>query len=81
MQQLGIEDKRIQQTIQQQMRYIFIVPLIVGTFHTLIAYRLIKQLMTGIGEGWDLFATSYVAVLVVLLEFIWHISYNIKNIL
>ena len=30
MQQLGIEDKRIQQTIQQQMRYIFIVPLIVG---------------------------------------------------
>ena len=79
MQQLGIEDKRIQQTIQQQMRYIFIVPLIVGTFHTLIAYRLIKQLMTGIGiEGWDLFATSYVAVLVVFVG-IYGIIYRITS--
>lgn len=68
MQKMGIDERRIKQTIRHQMLCIFALPMLVGTIHTLVAIHIINILVSWLGiRDIGLYLSSYIGVLVTFI--------------
>lgn len=70
MKQLGLDENLIKKTINKQVIWVFLIPVIVAIIHTLAAFRIIYSVLGIVGQyGLGLYATSYVGVIVVFIIF------------
>lgn len=68
MRQVGLDEHLIKKTINKQVIWVFLIPIIIAIIHTLAAFRIIHTLLgiTGINDI-GLFATSYLGVIVAFI--------------
>ncbi len=70
MKQLGLDENLIKKTINKQVIWVFLIPVIVAIIHTLAAFRIIYSVLGIVGQyDLGLYATSYVGVIVVFIIF------------
>ena len=70
MKQLGLDEILIKKTINKQVIWVFLIPVIVAIIHTLAAFRIIYSVLGIVGQyDLGLYATSYVGVIVVFIIF------------
>lgn len=70
MKQLGLDEILIKKTINKQVIWVFLIPVIVAIIHTLAAFRIIYSVLGIVGQyNLGLYATSYVGVIVVFIIF------------
>ena len=68
MQQVGIDNDRIKDTINKQIIWIFALPIIVATIHVIFASKIIYNVLGILNVNHvGVFVTSYVGVLFRLL--------------
>ncbi|MCC3679514.1 ABC transporter permease, partial [Staphylococcus epidermidis] len=70
MKQLGLDEILIKKTINKQVIWVFLIPVIGAIIHTLAAFRIIYSVLGIVGQyDLGLYATSYVGVIVVFIIF------------
>lgn len=66
MKQVGLEDRLIRKTINAQIKWIFILPVLVATIHSLAASKIVFNSLGLIGvRDYNLFITNYLLVIAV----------------
>lgn len=79
MQKVGIEEERIKATINNQIMWIFILPIIVATIHVVFASKMIFNTLGILSiNNVGIFATSYIGVIVAVI-IIYAIMYWITS--
>ena len=68
MRQVGLDEHLIKKTINKQVIWVFLIPIIIAIIHSLAAFRIIHSLL-GVEGIFDigLFATSYLGVVIAFI--------------
>lgn len=68
MRQVGLDEHLIKKTINKQVIWVFLIPIIIAIIHSLAAFRIIHSLL-GVEGIFDigLFATSYLGVVIAII--------------
>ncbi|PTH58953.1 hypothetical protein BU584_03765 [Staphylococcus agnetis] len=68
MQKVGLDYRLIKQTIQQQIMWVFVLPILVAVIHTLFAGKIIYKLLGILGiKDLSLFLSSYIGVTLIVV--------------
>ena len=68
MKKVGLDEALIKKTINKQVVWVFLIPVIVAIIHTLVASRIIYAVLGIIGQyNLGLFVSSYMGVIVTFI--------------
>lgn len=79
MEQVGLDNKKIEKITRTQMFWLFSIPIVVALIHTLVARKIIYTILNMIGiNNYHVFITSYITVVLITL-IIYVIMYKITS--
>lgn len=68
MEQVGLDNKKIEKITRTQMFWLFSIPIVVALIHTLVARKIIYTILNMIGiNNYHVFITSYITVVLITL--------------
>ncbi|UMT78092.1 ABC transporter permease [Staphylococcus roterodami] len=79
MEQVGLDNDKIEKITRTQMFWLFSIPIVVALIHTLVARKIIYTILNMIGiNNYQVFVTSYIIIVLITL-IIYIIMYKITS--
>ncbi|CDR61395.1 ABC transporter permease [Staphylococcus schweitzeri] len=79
MEQVGLDNKKIEKITRTQMFWLFSIPIVVALIHTLVARKIIYTILNMIGiNNYHVFVTSYIIIVLITL-IIYIVMYKITS--